>query len=120
MEEKNIPIDTSTEMQVVIKSKMFSLDAIFIIAFHFSGEKLTSITISPDTAIEGKALYFRYVKIQKALENELGRPHNRSWLIMDLLNPNYRLARWQGNGFKIEHYLLDRFGMEEIIDINLN
>lgn len=119
LKEKNISIDTPTEMQVVIKSKIFSLDVIFFIAFHFNGEKLIAITMSPDTALEGKALYSRYNIIQKALENEFGRPHNRSRRIMDLLDPNNRLARWQSNGIKIEHYLLNRFGMEETINIEL-
>lgn len=119
LKEKNISIDTPTEMQIVIKSKLLCLDTKFSIAFHFNGEKLTAITMSPDMALEGKALYSRYNEIQKALENELGHPHNRSRLIMNLLDPDNRLARWQSNGIKIEHYLLNRFGMEETINIEL-
>lgn len=75
--------------------------------------------MSPDTALEGKALYSRYNEIQRALENELGHPHNRSQIIMNLLDPDNRVARWQSNGIKIEHYLLNRFGMEETINIEL-
>lgn len=119
LKEKNISLDTPTEMQVVVKSKMLSLDVDFFIAFHFNGEKLIAITMSPDMALEGSALYSRYNEIQKALENELGHPHNRLQLIMNLLDPDSRLARWQSNGIKIEHYLLNRFEMEEIINIEL-
>lgn len=119
LKEKNISIDTPTEMQIVIKSKLLCLDTEFSIAFHFNVEKLIAITMSPDMALEGKALYSRYNEIQKALENELGHPHNRSRLIMNLLDPDNRLARWQSNGIKIEHYLLNRFGMEEMISIEL-
>ncbi len=78
LKEKNISIDAPTEMQIVIKSKLLSLDTKFSIAFHFNGEKLIAITVSPDMYLEGKALYSRYKEIQKALENELGHPHNRS------------------------------------------
>ena len=119
LKEKNISIDTPTEMQIVIKSTLFSLDSKFFIGFHFSGEKLIAITMSPDMALEGKALYSRYNEIQKALEKELGYPHNHSRLIMNLLDPDNLLARWQSNGIIIEHYILNRFGMEETISIEL-
>lgn len=82
-------------------------------------EKLISITISPDTALEGKALDCRYRIIQKALEKELGHPKKRLRSIMNLLNPDNRSSCWQSEGVKIEHYLLNRFGMEEIISIEL-
>lgn len=119
LREKKISFDTPTEMQVIIKSKMFSLDANFFIAFHFNGEKLIAITIAPDVVLEGSALYCRYNYVQGALENELGRPHNRLRFILDLLDPDSRLSRWQRNGIKVEHYLLNRFGMEEVINIKL-
>ena len=117
--ENNIPIDVPTEMQIVVKSKLLSLDVDFFISFQFSGEKLIAITMSPNTVLEGKALDCRYNKIQKALENELGHPHNRLRSIMNLLDPDNRLSYWQRNGIKIKHYLLNRFGMEEIINIKL-
>lgn len=117
--ENNIPIDVPTEMQIVVKSKLLSLDVDFSISFQFSGEKLIAITMSPNKALEGKALYYRYNKIQKALENELGHPHNRLRSIMNLLDPDNRLFCWQRDGIKIKHYLLNRFGMEEIINIKL-
>ena len=117
--ENNIPIDIPTEMQIIVKSKLLSLDVDFFISFQFSGEKLIAITMSPNTALEGKALNCRYNKIQKALENELGSPHNRLRSIMNLLDPDNRLSYWQRDGIKIEHYLLNRFGMEEIINIKL-
>lgn len=120
LKEKNISIDIPTERQVVIKSKILSLDTMFFITFHFNGEKLIAIAMSPDTVLEGKALYSRYNEIQKALENELGRPHNHLQLIVNLLDPDNRMARWQRSGIKIEHYLLNRFGMEETINIELS
>ena len=112
-------MDIPTEMQIVVKSKLLSLDVDFFISFQFSGERLISITMSPNTALEGKSLDFRYKKIQKALENELGHPHNWLGAIMNLLDPDNRLSYWQKDGIKIEHYLLNRFGMEEIINIKL-
>ena len=118
--ENNIPIDIPSEMQIVVKSKLLSLDVDFFISFQFSWEKLIAITMSPNnTALEGKALDFRYNKIQKALENELGHPHNRLRSIMNLLDPDNRLSYWKRDGVKIKHYLLNRFGMEEIINIKL-
>ena len=115
----NIPIDILTEMQIVVKSKLLSLDIDFSISFQFSKEKLVAITMSPNTALEDKALNCRYNKIEKALENELGHPHNRLGSIMNFLDPDNRLSYWQRDGIKIKHYLLNRFGMEEIIDIKL-
>ena len=117
--ENNIPIDIPTEMQIVVKSKLLSLDVDFFISFQFNGEKLIDITMSPNTALEGKVLDCRYNKIQKALENELGHPHNRLRSIMNLLDPDNRLSYWQRDGIKIKHYLLNRFGTEEIINIKL-
>ena len=117
--KNNIPIDMPTEIQIIVKSKLLSLDVDFFISFQFSGEKLIAITMSPNTALEGKTLDCRYKKIQKALENELGHPHNRLRSIMNLLDPDNRLSYWQRDGIKIEHYLLNRFGMEEIINIKL-
>ena len=117
--ENNIPIDTPTEMQLVVKSKLLSLDVDFFISFQFSGEQLIAITMSPNTALEGRTLDCRYNKIQKALENELGHPHNRLRSIMNLLDPDNRLSYWQRDGIEIKHYLLNRFGIEEIISIKL-
>ena len=119
LNEKNISMETPTEMQIIVKSKMFSLAIDFFIAFHFYDEKLKAITISPDTALKGSALYSRYRQIQKALENELGKPRNRLRAIMNLLDQDSQLAHWQGNGIKIEHYVLNRFDMEEIIKIEM-
>lgn len=120
LREKGIPLHIPTEAQVVIKSKMFSFDADFLIALHFEGEKLIDITIVPEVMLEGKAMYYRYREIQQVLERELGRPSNRLRFILDYLNPDCQLSRWQRNGMKIEHYLLNRFGMEEIISIQLS
>ena len=119
LQENNIPIDMPTEMQIVVKSKLLFLDVDFFISFQFSGERLIAITISPNAVLEGKTLDYRYKKIQKALEHELGHPHNRLRSIMNLLDPDNRLSYWQKDGIKIEHYLLNRFGMEEIISITL-
>lgn len=120
LREKGIPLHIPTEAQVVIKSKMFSFDADFLVALHFEGEKLIDITIVPEVMLEGKAMYYRYREIQQVLERELGRPGNRLRFILDFLNPDCQLSRWQRNGMKIEHYLLNRFGMEEIISIQLS
>ena len=117
--ENNIPIDIPTEMQIVVKSKLLSLDVGFFISFQFSGERLIAITMSPSTALEGKPLDCRYKKIQKALEKELGHSHNWLRSVMNLLDPDNRLSYWQRDGIKIKHYLLNRFGMEEIINIKL-
>jgi len=117
--KNNIPTDIPSEKQIIIRSKLLHLDVDFSISFQFSGEKLIAITISPNPALEGRTLDCRYKNIQKALENELGHPHNRLMTIMNLLNPDNRLSYWQRDGIKIEHYLLNRFGMEEIISIKL-
>ena len=119
LRKNNIPIDMPTKMQIVVKSKLLFLDVNFFISFHFSGERLIAITISPNEVLEGKALYCRYKNIQKALENELGHPHNWLRSIMNLLDSDNRFSYWQKDGMKIEHYLLNRFGMEESINITL-
>ena len=117
--ENNIPMDMPTEMQIVVISKLFSLDVVFFVSFQFNGEKLIAITMSPNIALEGKALVNRYNNIQKALENELGHPHNRWRSIMNILDADNRISFWKREGIKIKHYLLNRFGMEEIINIKL-
>ena len=118
--ESNIPISsTSTETEIVVVSKILSLDVDFSISLQFSGEKLIAIWLVPDPALGGETLYSRYNKIQKALENELGYPYNLLLRpIMNLLDPG-RISYWQRDGIKIKHYLLERFGMEEAIDIKL-
>ena len=115
LREKNIPLCMPTETQVGVKSKILSLDIVFTIAFQFCGERLVAITMSPDTT--DNDLYSRYNEIQKALERELGHPRRGLRSIMNLLVPDSRLESWRANGVRIEHYLLNRFGMEEIIDI---
>ena len=104
--ENNIPIDTPTEMHILVMSKLFSLDIDFFVSFQFRGEKLIAVTMSPNTTSEDKTLDCRYNKIQKTLENELGYPHNRMRSIMNLLDPDNRFSYWHRDGIKIEHYLL--------------
>ena len=118
LKENDIPLDMPREMSIIIKSKLFSLDSSFSIVFNFNIEKLIAISIFPEGGLEGEAFRSRYNKIQKALEKELGYPNNPLRLIMNLLNPNGWRAYWYNNGTTIEHYILDRFGMEEFIDIH--
>lgn len=117
--ENSIPINMSTETQIIIKSKLLSLDVTFYISLQFDGEKLLTITMSPNISLEGKSLFYRYSKIQKALKNELGYPCYRLKSIFYLLDPENRSSYWMRNGIRIEHFLLNRFGMEEIINIKL-
>ena len=119
LREKNVVIDTSVEMQVVIKSKLLSLDIVFYIVFQFDNEKLISITMSPNEFLEGNTLHSRYKEIQTALEKEFGHSCNMVQTFLNLLDPDSCSVRWQKNGIKIEHYLLNRFGMEEIVRIKL-
>lgn len=116
--KNNIPTKSPSDMQIVLKSKLMSLDVDFFISFEFSEERLISLTMSPITALEGKTLRCRYKKIQRALRNELGFPHNWWELMLNLLDPDNRVSCWQKDGIKIKHYLLNRFGMEEIINID--
>ncbi len=118
-QDNNISVEIPTEMQIIVKSKLLSLDIVFSISFQFSGEKLITVMMSPDAVSEGKALDCRYNKIQKALVNELGHPHIQLRSIMNLLDPDNRLSYWRKDGIRIEHYLMNRFGMEEIIKIEL-
>ena len=106
-------------MQIIVKSKLLLLDIVFYISFQFDDEKLIAITMSPDTALDGKRLFLRYKKIQKAMETSLGYPSNRLQKLIYLLAPESSSYYWINNGIKIEHYLLNRFGMEETIRINL-
>ncbi|MGM9681022.1 MAG: hypothetical protein ACI3XR_05905 [Eubacteriales bacterium] len=101
------------------QSKLLSLDVNFYISFQFDGEKLTAISMSPDGTLEGPALNSRYNEIQKALVNKLGHPHNPLRSIMNYLDPDSRSNCWQSNGIRIEHDLQNRFGMEEIVTIEL-
>ena len=119
MDEKNIQIDMPTKSQIVVKSKLLSLDIEFFISFQFDDEKLIAIMMSPNMVLEGRSLNSCYNKIQKALENKLGYPHSYWRSIINLLDPENRLTYWKSNGIKIEHYLFNRFGMEEIISIKL-
>lgn len=119
LNDNNIPTNMPTGRKIIVKSKLLSLDVVFYISCQFDGEKLIAITMSPDTYLEGKSLLCRYNKIQRALENELGYPRNLLWSIIYLLDPESSLYYWMRNGIKFEHYLLNRFGIEEIINIKL-
>lgn len=116
-EEKNIPVDTTAVGSVVVKSCMFSLEICFFIYFGFHDERLTSVTMSPVEHLENSAWYLRYKQIQKALMNEWGKPCNHWPSILNLLYPDDQSARWKCDKVKIEHYIRDRFGMEEAIEI---
>lgn len=101
LREKGIPLHIPTEAQVVIKSKMFSFDADFLIALHFEGEKLIDITIVPEVMLEGNAMYYRYREIQQVLEHELGRPGNRLRFIFRFFESGLPIialaAQWHEN-----------------------
>ena len=119
LEENNIPMTMLTDMKIVVKSKILSLDFSFYISCQFDDEKMIAITMSPNTALEGKCLLRRYRIIQKALEYELGPPRNRLRSIMCVFDPENRSSYWMRNDIKIEHYLSSRFGTEENINIQL-
>lgn len=116
LNEKNISINVPGEEWIILYSKMFCLDMQFCIGFRFKGEKLVSISISPEKYVEGKEVYLRYKEIQSALEKELGRPNNYLCCMMKWWNSDRR-AYWRGKEIFIEHYLRERFGMEENIHI---
>lgn len=118
-ERNSVSFDVPDERIIIVKSSLLSLEELFYVSFQFEGEKMIAITMSPCIAVEGKELNSRYKKIQTILENELGRPYNRWRLIMNFLDPDNRLSYWMRDGRKIEHYLQDRFAMEEIINIKL-
>lgn len=113
----NISIDMPTEKQIIVKSKLLSLDYDFFMCFYFNGEKLDGITLLLDEYLEGRGLYDRYRKVQKALENEWGRSYDLIQSIVNCLNPDGYLMRWKSNTVVAEHYLLNHFGVEEHIDI---
>ncbi|MDD6259650.1 MAG: hypothetical protein PUA74_00995 [Clostridiales bacterium] len=119
-QERNIPFDISADGKMALKSRILLLDITFLIFLEFDGEKIISVAMLPDRALEGKALYSRFSAIQKALKKELGSPDNG--LLESLMNwlvPDGRSARWRREGVAVKHYLRDRFGMEEIIHIEL-
>lgn len=122
LNENGISLIKDTEMNIVIKSKVLSLDIVFNIIFQFRDEKLISIMMSPDKFLEGEDLYLRYDEIQMVLVKELGigNTFNPLQVIINVLVPDSRSFCWKKKGAKIEHYLLNRFGMEEIISINFN
>ena len=119
LKEKSIQFDSPSDEKIILKSKILLLDIEFFIFFKFECQKLTSISMAPGLILEGKALYSQYSKVQKSLVKELGYPHNVLMSIMNFLVPDSRTAQWRCNGGKIEHYLLDRFRVEEIISIKL-
>ena len=118
-QEKEIPFTTLNGTQIAVTANIFSLNIDFSIDFCFDKEKLIAIMMSPKPFLEGRLLYSRYNEIQKVLENELGHMHHPFQFLVNLLAPDGRLARWRRNGIKIEHYLLNRFGMEEIIQLTM-
>ena len=119
MQENGVPLDASSEARLSVSSCLWSLGSAFLIVFHFRGERLTSITLSPEKALEGGALFARYEVIQKAMEAEYGRPRHPLQTILNVLDPDHPSSRWHRDGVRIEHFLLDRFGMEERIRILL-
>lgn len=106
--------------QIAIRSRLFALDIDFYLSFVFAREKITRIIISPCVSLEGKALCSRYNKIQKALISRYGFPSNRIGAIINLLDRDNSYSRWKNKGVEIEHYLVDRFGAEETIKIQLS
>ena len=113
LRERNALLDGFDETRAVVRSKLFSLDLVFRVGFQFRGEKLTAVHMSPEETLEGDALYARFRTVQGALERSFGRPFQPLQSIMNLLNPDGSLCRWQKDGIMIEHSLQDRFGMEE-------
>lgn len=117
LKENGITISIPMDMSVVVKSTLFSLDIEFCIAFLFQEEILVSVMMSPCDFMEGKDLYSRYKQIQYALEKKLGKTTNCLWKIMNFFNPSASSMRWKTKDVFIEHYLFERFRMEEIISI---
>lgn len=106
--------------QIAIKSRLFALDIDFYLSFVFVCEKITQIIISPCESLEGNALYSRYNKIQKALISRYGFPSNHIWAIINLLDRDNSYSYWRNKDMEVKHYLMDRFGMEETIKIQLS
>lgn len=119
LREKNVLFDMPTESAIMIKSNLLSLDVEFYIYFHFDSERIVAITMSPDKALQEEEMFSRYEIIQKALEVKLGIPENAMRLIMRIVDPHSRFSRWNKEGICIEHYIIDRFGLEDIISIKL-
>lgn len=55
-----------------------------------------------------------------SLVSRYGFPSNRIWAIINLLDRDNSYSRWKNKGVEIEHYLVDRFGAEETIKIQLS
>ena len=118
-EENKIPHDFTRKTQITTKSKLFSLDIEFFVSFEFEDERLIVIVASPCGVANNDDIKRRYNDIQKTLEKELGKPLNPLHLIINLLNPNEQLISWKKHKLKIRHFLFDRFGMEERIEIRI-
>lgn len=119
LHQHGITTDTTRPEYYMIESTMLSLDIRFFIFFQFEGERLLSVSMEPQAYLEGSALHARYRIIQKALKNELGRPHNPWDGIMNLFNPDSQKNWWKVGQISIEHLLYDHFGPEEPIYIKL-
>ena len=122
LNNNNINADILTHDQVTLitlKSKMLALDMKFCITFQFVAETPVAITIVPGEACKNDNVYHRYKTIEKSLERRLGKPHNPLMAVTNLLDRDSCQWHWSIKGVKIKHYLLNRFGIEEIIDIKL-
>lgn len=120
LKNHHITFNMPSENHVLFKSKLLALNIDFYISCQFVGEKMIAVTMAPDTYLEGKGLRCRYNKIQKAMEKELGRPWNQQvlWNILILGWASVH-PYWMYNGIKIEHYIEDRFGPTDTINIKL-
>lgn len=113
-----IPYISPSEMQVNIKSTVFSLGFEFSLAFCFENDTLLYIVMSPEVALSDKAALARYKSIQSALEGCFGRPRNFLQHLTSRLDPYEQCANWQLENATIEHRLFDRFGIEDTVKID--
>lgn len=119
LKNASVSIKSMEEENIYVSSKLFSLDVEFKIAISFNDEKLVGIMIRPDEELSGKKLHMRYICIQKELEKNFGFCYNFIKKLINYLDPNNCYLDWCYDNIKIEHYIIERFGMEEIIRFSI-
>ena len=111
----SIPTKKIGAENLLITSKLFLLDIDFRIFIKFDGEKMVYIIIHPDTEVNIKTLYSQYRYIQLALEKKYGYYHNIFQRLINYLDPINCYSCWAFDNIRVEHYIIERFGIEEAI-----
>jgi hypothetical protein len=102
-------------------AKVFGLKEAIGITFNFVKEKMTSVNIYGYNLTPQNSVYDNYIAfeaMQNYLEEILGKPNNFSKFFSKFFETkDSRTYKWHFNKVTVKHYIFDRFGLVEYLEI---